>query len=51
MQLALAWLLEKSPNILLIPGASSVKHLRENMASAELRLTLEMMGALNSIAS
>ena len=39
MQVALAWLLQRSPNILLIPGTSSVGHLRENMASDELVLT------------
>lgn len=38
MQVALAWLLRRSPNILLIPGTSSVSHLRENMAAAELNL-------------
>ena len=37
MQVALAWLLQRSPNILLIPGTSSVAHLRENLAAAELR--------------
>ena len=37
MQVALAWLLRRAPNILLIPGTSSVAHLRENLAAAELR--------------
>ena len=39
MQVALAWLLARAPNILLIPGTSSLKHLRENLASAGLVLT------------
>lgn len=39
MQVAIAWLLQRSPNILLIPGTSSVAHLRENLAAAALRLT------------
>ena len=38
MQVALAWLLARSPNILLIPGTSSVGHLEENLAAAELVL-------------
>ena len=38
MQVALAWLLHRSPNILLIPGTSSLAHLRENLAAAELEL-------------
>ena len=38
MQVALAWLLRRSPNILLIPGTSSLAHLRENLASVELEL-------------
>ncbi|WP_458094434.1 aldo/keto reductase family oxidoreductase [Roseomonas sp. WA12] len=51
MQLALAWLLRRSPNILLIPGTSSVVHLRENLAAAELNLPDEMMPALDRIAA
>ena len=39
MQVALAWLLQRSPNILPIPGTSSVARLRENLAAAEVRLT------------
>jgi aryl-alcohol dehydrogenase-like predicted oxidoreductase len=39
MQVAIAWLLQRSPNILLIPGTSSVAHLRENLAAAELQLS------------
>jgi pyridoxine 4-dehydrogenase len=49
MQVALAWLLQRSPNILLIPGTSSVGHLRENLAAAEVRLTPPMVQALDSI--
>jgi pyridoxine 4-dehydrogenase len=50
MQVALAWLLQRSPNILLIPGTSSRKHLRENLQAANLRLSPEVLGTLNSIA-
>ena len=49
MQVALAWLLHRSPNILLIPGTSSVGHLRENLAGAELVLSAEVIEELNSI--
>jgi pyridoxine 4-dehydrogenase len=49
MQVALAWLLQRSPNILLIPGTSSVKHLRENIEAGELELTQEMIAELNMI--
>ena len=49
MQVALAWLLHRSPNILLIPGTSSPTHLRENLAAATLTLPEETMQALNSI--
>jgi pyridoxine 4-dehydrogenase len=49
MQVALAWLLHRSPNILLIPGTSSVAHLRENLAAAELELPADAMEELNSI--
>jgi pyridoxine 4-dehydrogenase len=49
MQVALAWLLQRSPNILLIPGTSSVKHLRENLRAADLRLPPEVIADLNSI--
>ena len=48
-QVALAWLLHRSPNILLIPGTSSISHLRENMEAAKFRLTPETMQTLNSI--
>jgi len=46
----LAWLLQRAPNILLIPGTSSVKHLRENLAAATLKLPAETIAALESIA-
>ena len=49
MQVALAWLLRRSPNILLIPGTSSVAHLRENLAAADLVLPDEAMSALDGI--
>ena len=49
MQLALAWLLHRSPNILLIPGTSSRKHLRENLKVASLRIPSEVLANLNSI--
>ena len=50
MQVALAWLLQRSPNILLIPGTSSINHLRENLGAAALQLTSETISELNSIA-
>jgi len=50
MQVALAWLLQRSPNILLIPGTSSVTHLRENLAAATLQLSPKMIATLDSIA-
>ena len=49
MQVALAWLLQRSPNILLIPGTSSVGHLRENLAAAELKLPAEAVRVLDGI--
>lgn len=49
MQVALAWLLRRSPNILLIPGTSSLGHLRENLAAATLALPDEAMAALDRI--
>ncbi|TGT62273.1 oxidoreductase, partial [bacterium M00.F.Ca.ET.159.01.1.1] len=51
MQVALAWLLQRAPNILLIPGTSSVGHLRENLAAAELRLPADAIQILNGIAA
>ena len=50
MSVALAWLLQRSPNILLIPGTSSVEHLRENVAGAGLQLPDEAINELNAIA-
>jgi pyridoxine 4-dehydrogenase len=49
MQVALAWLLQRSPNILLIPGTSSVDHLRENLKAATLHLPPEIIARLDSI--
>ncbi|KST61085.1 oxidoreductase [Methylobacterium sp. GXS13] len=49
MQVALAWLLRRAPNILLIPGTSSLGHLRENLAAAALNLPTEAMAALDGI--
>ncbi|HEX6507320.1 MAG TPA: aldo/keto reductase, partial [Chloroflexota bacterium] len=51
MAVALAWLLQRSPNILLIPGTSSVAHLRENVSGAELPLSEDDLAELNSIAA
>ena len=49
LQVALAWLLQRSPNILLIPGTSSPEHLQQNLASGALRLTPEIVQRLDSI--
>jgi aryl-alcohol dehydrogenase-like predicted oxidoreductase len=49
MQVALAWLLQRSPNILLIPGTSSVAHLRENLHAAPLELPSNAIAELNTI--
>jgi aryl-alcohol dehydrogenase-like predicted oxidoreductase len=49
MQLALAWLLHRAPNMLLIPGTSSPDHLRENLAAAELGLADNVLAELNAI--
>jgi aryl-alcohol dehydrogenase-like predicted oxidoreductase len=49
MQVALAWLLHRSPNILLIPGTSSVAHLRENLAAAQLTLSPQTLTELDGI--
>ena len=51
MQVALAWLLRRAPNILLIPGTSSVAHLRENLAAPALILSEDDLAELNGIAS
>jgi pyridoxine 4-dehydrogenase len=50
MQVALAWLLRRAPNILLIPGTSSLQHLRENLQAATLELPPEVITELNNIA-
>ncbi len=50
MQIALAWLLHRSPNVLPIPGTSSIEHLRENLAAAEIALSPETLAELDGIA-
>jgi len=50
MQVALAWLLKRAPHILLIPGTSSVEHLRDNLAAAKLEIKDSVMAKLNAIA-
>jgi aryl-alcohol dehydrogenase-like predicted oxidoreductase len=50
MAVALAWLLQRSPNVLLIPGTSSLAHLRDNVAAADLTLSADDLAELNSIA-
>jgi pyridoxine 4-dehydrogenase len=49
MQIALAWLLQRSPNVLLIPGTSSAEHLRENLEAAALQLSAETLAELDAI--
>jgi aryl-alcohol dehydrogenase-like predicted oxidoreductase len=49
MQVALAWLLQRSPNILLIPGTASLQHLRENLEAAALQLSTEIIANLETI--
>src|SRR5262249_18707168 len=49
MQVALAWLLARAPNILLIPGTSSLAHLRENLAAAEIALSADVLSQLNEL--
>ncbi len=49
MQVALAWLLQRSPNILLIPGTSSVGHLRENLKAATLQIPAQVLADLDSL--
>jgi len=51
LQVALAWLLHRSPNILLIPGTSSVAHLRENLAADKLELPADELAALDRMGS
>src|ERR1700754_393056 len=50
MQVALAWLLQRSPNMLLIPGTSSVEHLRENLQAATLQIPADLLADLDSLA-
>jgi pyridoxine 4-dehydrogenase len=50
MQVALAWLIRRAPNILLIPGTSSLEHLRENLAAASLKLPADALTTLDEIA-
>jgi pyridoxine 4-dehydrogenase len=49
MQVALAWLLQRSPNLMLIPGTSSVGHLRENLAAVDLKLSADVVARLDRI--
>jgi pyridoxine 4-dehydrogenase len=49
MQLALAWLLQRSPNMLLIPGTSSLKHLRENLQASQLQIPANVLASLDAI--
>ncbi|GAC1465803.1 MAG: hypothetical protein PVSMB8_17280 [Vulcanimicrobiaceae bacterium] len=51
MQVALAWLLQRSPNVLLIPGTSSLAHLRDNLAAAEIALSAQDVSELDGIAA
>jgi aryl-alcohol dehydrogenase-like predicted oxidoreductase len=51
MQVALAWLLHRSPSVLLIPGTSSLAHLRENLAAGKLTLSPESLAELDGIAA
>jgi pyridoxine 4-dehydrogenase len=49
MQVALAWLLHRAPNVLLIPGTSSAGHLHENLAAAQISLSKDVLGRLEAI--
>jgi pyridoxine 4-dehydrogenase len=49
MQVALAWLLQRSPNILLIPGTSSLEHLRENLQASTLQIPSEVIVDLDAM--
>jgi aryl-alcohol dehydrogenase-like predicted oxidoreductase len=51
MQVALAWLLRRSPNVVLIPGTSSIDHLRQNLAAAGLQLPTEVIAMLDTVAA
>jgi aryl-alcohol dehydrogenase-like predicted oxidoreductase len=47
--IALAWLLQRAPNILLIPGTSSVAHLRENLTASELMIPADLLAELDAV--
>ena len=49
LQVALAWLLQRAPNILLIPGTSSLSHLRENLAAKDIALSADVIAQLDAI--
>ena len=51
MQVALAWLLRRAPNVLLIPGTSSLAHLRQNLATAALDLPADVLNELDGVAT
>jgi aryl-alcohol dehydrogenase-like predicted oxidoreductase len=51
MQVALGWLLRRAPNILLIPGTSSVTHLKENLAATEIALPDDVIKELEGVAT
>lgn len=51
MQVALAWLLHRSPNILVIPGTSSLEHLRENLQAAKLQIPTDVLADLNAVSA
>lgn len=51
MQVALAWLLHRSPNILVIPGTSSLEHLRENLRAANLQIPTDVLADLNAVSA
>ena len=51
MQVALGWLLRRAPNILLIPGTSSVTHLKENLAASEFALSDDIIKELDGVAA
>jgi len=51
MQVALGWLLRRAPNILLIPGTSSVVHLKENLAATEIFLSDDVIKELDGVAT
>jgi aryl-alcohol dehydrogenase-like predicted oxidoreductase len=51
MQVALAWLLQRAPNLLVIPGTSSLNHLRENLAAATLKIPVEVLADLDAVST